>query len=136
MAVAVLKWRSMTIRPSMEGNPVYHPRVDCSMAGALVALRGHPVLWRGKGLPPLSPHPFAARGIHPPLRSGQVSLDEGEHFLHNRDASVATLRWCSVSSRNAVRIPPEYAFSFTGIPTFVTFANATSFLANVFVFRS
>src|SRR5215831_17791737 len=37
-------------------------------------------------------------------RSG-VSLDEAEHFLHNRDASVATLRWCSDSSRNAVRIP-------------------------------
>jgi len=28
----------------------------------------------------------------PPLRSGQVLLDEAEHFLHNRNASVATLR--------------------------------------------
>jgi hypothetical protein len=27
-------------------------------AEALVALRGHCVLRRGKGLPPLSPHPF------------------------------------------------------------------------------
>jgi hypothetical protein len=28
-----------------------------------------------------------------------------EHFPHNRDASVATLQWCSGSSLNAVRIP-------------------------------
>ena len=34
----------------------------------------------GQGLPPLSPHPFSASGILPPLRSGQVSLDEAEHF--------------------------------------------------------
>src|ERR1700731_1424520 len=31
-------------------------------------------------------------------------LDEAEHFLDNRDASVATLRRCSGSSRNAVRL--------------------------------
>src|SRR5215217_809140 len=37
---------------------------------------------------PLSPPP----AVVPPLRSGQVFLDEAEHFLHNRDASVATLR--------------------------------------------
>ena len=30
-------------------------------------------------------------------------MHEAEHFLHNRVASVATLRWCSGSSRNAVR---------------------------------
>jgi hypothetical protein len=36
--------------------------------------------------------PFAAIGALPPLRSGQVFLDEAEHFLHNRTASVATLR--------------------------------------------
>jgi hypothetical protein len=45
--------------------------------------------------------PFSASSFHPPLRSGQVSLDEAEHSLHNRSASVATLRWCSESSRNA-----------------------------------
>ena len=33
-----------------------------------------------------------------------VSLDEAERFLHDRIASVATLRWCSGSSRNAVRV--------------------------------
>ena len=27
-------------------------------SGALCALRGHCVLWRGQGLPPLSPRPF------------------------------------------------------------------------------
>jgi hypothetical protein len=30
--------------------------------------------------------------ILPSLRYGHVSLDEGEQFLHNRDASVAALR--------------------------------------------
>jgi hypothetical protein len=29
---------------------------------------------------------------------GHVPLDEAEHFLHNRGASVATLGWCSGSS--------------------------------------
>ena len=52
------------------------------------------------------PHtPILAMTSLPSLRSGQVSLDEAEHFLHNRDASVATLRWCSGSSRNVVRLP-------------------------------
>src|SRR5581483_395434 len=37
---------------------------------------------------PLSP----LAGSIPPLRSGQVLLDEAEHFRHNRNASVATLR--------------------------------------------
>ena len=52
--------------------------------GALRA-RVASVLRRGQGLPPLSPHPFlrtpfSASGILPSLRSGQVSLDEAEHF--------------------------------------------------------
>src|SRR6266403_1855312 len=64
--------------------------------GALVALLGHCVPRRGQGLPPLSAHSFSLR---------QVFLDEAEHFLRNRDASVATLRGCSGSSRNAVRLP-------------------------------
>ena len=58
-----------------------------------------------KGCCPFPRTPFSASGILPSLRSGQVSLDEAEHFLHNRDASVATLRWCSGSSRDAVRLP-------------------------------
>jgi len=37
-------------------------------------------LRRGQGLPPLPRTPFSASGILPPLRSGQVSLDEAEHF--------------------------------------------------------
>ena len=36
--------------------------------------------------------PFFATGALPPLRSGQVFLDDAEHFRHNRSASVATLR--------------------------------------------
>jgi hypothetical protein len=55
----------------------------------------------------LSPRPFARyrRSSFAALRT--FFLDEAEHFLHNRDASVATLRWCSGSSRNAVRFPFE-----------------------------
>jgi hypothetical protein len=43
-------------------------------------------------------------------------LTKPNTLLHNRVASVATLRWCSGSSRNAVRLPSEQAFSFAGIP--------------------
>src|SRR6202011_403398 len=32
-----------------------------------------------------------------------------EHFLHNRVASVATLRWCSGSSRNGARNHPRFS---------------------------
>jgi hypothetical protein len=43
----------------------------------------------GQGLPPF-PAPLCPLAAPlPSLRSGQVSLDEAEHFLHNRDASVA-----------------------------------------------
>jgi hypothetical protein len=34
--------------------------------------------------------PFSACSALPPLRSGQLALDEAEHLLHNRNASVAT----------------------------------------------
>ena len=74
-----------------------------------VRLLGAPVstaLGGDKGCRPFPRTPFSASGILPSLRYGQVSLDEGEHFLHNRGASVATIRWCSGSSRNAVRNRP------------------------------
>jgi len=38
-----------------------------------------------------------------PLRT--LSVDEAEHFRHNHLASVASLRRCSPSLRNAVRLP-------------------------------
>lgn len=44
-----------------------------------------------------------------------VSLDEVEHFPENQKASVATLRWCSASARNTVRLPFGNAFAFAGI---------------------
>jgi hypothetical protein len=47
-------------------------RFRAQRAPAAFALR------RGQALPPLSP--FSASGIHPPLRTGQVSLDEAEHL--------------------------------------------------------
>lgn len=50
--------------------------------------------------------PFSAFGILPSLRSGQLFfLDEAKHFLHNRNARVARVRWCWGSARNAVRLP-------------------------------
>ena len=59
--------------------------------------------------------PFPASGRPPPLRSGWFLLDEAEHFSENQKASVATLRWCSASARNTVRLPFGKAFAFAGI---------------------
>jgi hypothetical protein len=46
-----------------------------------------------------------------------VSVDEVEHFAENQKASVATLRRCSASARNTVRLPFGKAFAFAGIRT-------------------
>jgi hypothetical protein len=70
---------------------------------------------RGLDVPSFPRTLFLGSGIHPPLRSGHVSLDEAEHFLQNRSASVAALRGCSGSSRNAFGFPSETAFGFAGI---------------------
>ena len=43
-------------------------------------------------------------------------LTKPNTFQHNREPSVAILRWCSGSSRTAVRLSPDQAFSFAGIP--------------------
>ena len=64
---------------------------------------------RGTGLPSLSPHPFPRLEQPASASLRIVSLDEAEHFAHNQKASVATLRWCSPSARNAVRLPSETA---------------------------
>jgi hypothetical protein len=50
------------------------------------------VLRRGQGLPPLSPHLFLRYRRPSSAALRIVFLDEDEHFLHNRTASVATLR--------------------------------------------
>ena len=73
---------------------------------------------RGTGLPSLSPHPFPS--LRPPASATLriVSLDEPEHFSDNQKASVATLRPCSASARNTVRLPFGIAFAFAGIRTF------------------
>jgi hypothetical protein len=74
-------------------------------------------LRRGQGLPPLSPaplSPLAASFLR--CAPDRFHLTKPNTFQHNREASVATLRWCSGSSRNAVRLPSEQAFSFAGIP--------------------
>ena len=53
--------------------------------------------------------PFSASSILPSLPSDRFLLTKPNTFLPNRDASVATLRWCSGSSRNAVRIHPGFS---------------------------
>ena len=77
--------------------------------GALIALRVSPALGGDKGCRPFPRTPFSAGGILPPLCSGQVSLDEAEHFLHNRDASVAYAPMVSESSRIGVRNHPGFS---------------------------
>src|SRR5215510_3975665 len=65
----------------------------CAEAGqgtAVLARHPHPRLW-----PPTSAS----------LWTQSISVDEAEHLPHNQLASVATLRGCSGSSRNAVRHP-------------------------------
>src|SRR5260370_17873603 len=80
----------------------------------LLGTRAQPERWSrsgslcaevGTGRAVLSPRPFPRSGSLPPLRFGQFFLDEAEHFLHNRTASVAALRGCSGSSRNVARLP-------------------------------
>ena len=66
--------------------------------------------------------PFSASGILPSLRFGRFLLTKPNTFLHNRDASVATLRWCSESSRNAVRIPSGMSVRLRGNPQCLAFA--------------
>jgi hypothetical protein len=84
--------------------------------GALYAASGQCVLRWGQDVPSFPHAPFLARGTFPSLRSGQIFVDEAEHFLHNRDASVAALRWCSGSSRNAVRLPFEISVRRSASP--------------------
>ena len=90
------------------------------LAEALFALRGLCVLRWGQDVPSFPHAPFLACGAVPSLRSGQVFLDEAEHFLHNRYASVATLRGRSGSSRNAVRLPFGIGVRLRRNPHFLT----------------
>ena len=71
---------------------------------------------RGKGLPPLAPHPHPR--VWPPTSASlrKVYLDEVEQFTENQKASVASLRRCSPSARNGVRLPSGMLFSLAGIP--------------------
>ena len=82
------------------------------MSGAPFALRGHLALRRGQGLPRT---PFLASGIFPPLRSGQISLDEAEQSparssCQRRDAPMVfgIIPECrSASLRNERSASPE-----------------------------
>jgi len=89
---------------------VGNPAVKLPMSGALFALQGHCVLRQGQGLPP-------------PLRSGQVSLDEAERFYRTIDLP-ASLRSDGVQDYPGMPFgfPPELVFSFAGIPTQPTFS--------------
>ena len=89
------------------------PAVQEFQAEALFALRGRFELRRSKGLHPLSQTPILATTIPPPLRSGQVFLDEAEHFLQMH-ASVRS-DGVRVHPGTPFGFPPEYAFGFAGI---------------------
>jgi hypothetical protein len=66
---------------------------------------GFYVLRRGKALPPFPAPlcPLAASFLR--CAPDRFLLTKPNTFPQNQDASVATLRWCSGSSRNAVRLP-------------------------------
>jgi hypothetical protein len=89
------------------------------------------VLRRGKACR-LSPHalcPLAASFLR--CAPDRFLLTKPNTFPHNQVASVATLRWRSGSSRNAVRLPSGIAFSFAGIPTLRQGDALTFFLARL-----
>ena len=73
-------------------------------------------LRRGQGAPFPAPL-FSASGALPPLGSGQVSLDEAEHFRSTIE-KPASIRSDGVLDHPGMPFgfPPERAFSFTGIP--------------------
>ncbi len=82
---------------------------DASCIACSYRLPGFSRTERGTGLPSLSPHPFP--GKWPPASASapdRCGLDEAEHLPDNQKASVATLRWCSASARNSVRLPFGY----------------------------
>jgi len=95
--------------------PVVGDGKSSSTWGTLFARQRHCVPRRGRGLLPVSPHP--------PLPATTLRFAPGSCLwtkpdtYRNRVASVAMIRWCSGSIRNAVRLPPEPAFSFAGIPS-------------------
>jgi hypothetical protein len=80
-----------------------------------------PVPRWGKGLPPLAPHPHPR--VQPPTSASlrtlrtKILLTKLNTLPNNRNASVASLRRCSPSDRNGVRLPSGMLFSFAGIPT-------------------
>ena len=86
--------------------------ISSHLSGALPSLS-----FRRPGLHPFPHTPFLACASLPPLRSGQVLLDEAEHLFHNQGASVAALRGLfafgpecrSRSLRNHRSPSPEYS---------------------------
>jgi hypothetical protein len=78
-----------------------------------------------KGCRPFPRTPFSASGIFLRCAPDRIFLDEAEHFLHNRDASVAaSLRSDGVRDRPGTPfgVIPDSAFDFAGIPTIVLLA--------------
>jgi hypothetical protein len=71
-------------------------------------------------VPVLARTPFLGASSVPSLRFGSIFFDEAEHFLENREASVAMVRGCSGSSRNAVRLPFGIGVRLRRNPHFLT----------------
>src|SRR3981081_1723497 len=74
------------------------------LAGALVALRVT-VYSGGAGRAVLCPRPLFSLRLSSSAARRTIFLDEAKHFLHNRVASPAKLRWC-------FRFIPEIAVRF------------------------
>ena len=83
----------------------------------------------GQGLPPFPPPlcPLAASFLR--CTPDKFSLTKPNTFPHNREASVATLRWCSESSRNAVRLPFGMSVQLHRNPHLITTSTLSPFLS-------
>jgi hypothetical protein len=85
--------------PEILVSPKIRPAERCSRSGSLCAEAGQ----RAAAPFPAPLSPLAALILR--CAPDRFLLTKPNTFPHNRGASVATLRWCSGSSRNAVRLP-------------------------------
>ena len=98
---------------------VGNPAVKLPMSGALFALQATLCGGRDKGCRPFPCTPFSACGTIPPLRSGQVSLDEAERFTAQSSCQRRYTPMVFGIIPECLGFPPELVFSFAGIPILV-----------------
>src|SRR5579862_8531148 len=85
--------------PEILVSPKIRPAERCSRSGSLCAEAGQ----RAAAPFPAPLSPLATLILR--CAPDRFLLTKPNTFPHNRVASVATLRWCSVSSQNSVRLP-------------------------------